>query len=130
MTAVREHVEATPSILARPLWRPLSRAVMLVFAGILVVSSIKLLMEGPEDEHDSSALEGNMVLRIANWMMDSVDYYDGEKFFTLVRESASGASILFFCLWLRGVSAFFLCAVCRLRVIFVLFSQSSSESAP
>lgn len=64
------------------------RAVMLVFAGILVVSSIKLLMEGTEEDHaDSSALEGNMVLRIANWMMDSTDYYDGEKFFTLVRES-------------------------------------------
>ena len=57
---------------------------MLVFAGILVVSSVKLLMEGAEEEHDSAALEGNMVLRIANWMMDSVDYYDGEKFFTLV----------------------------------------------
>lgn len=59
---------------------------MLVFAGILVVSSIKLLMEGTEDDHaDSSALEGNVVLRIANWMMDSTDYYDGEKFFTMVR---------------------------------------------
>lgn len=58
---------------------------MLVFAGILVVSSIKLLMEGAEDEHDSAALEGNIVLRVANWMMDSTDYYDGEKFFTLVR---------------------------------------------
>lgn len=58
---------------------------MLVFAGILVVSSIKLLMEGAEEEHDSAALEGNLVLKIANWMFDSVDYYDGEHFFTLVR---------------------------------------------
>lgn len=59
---------------------------MLVFAGILVVSSLKLLMEGVEEDHaDSAALEGNMVLRIANWMMDSTDFYDGEKFFTLVR---------------------------------------------
>lgn len=59
---------------------------MLVFAAILVVSSVKLLMEGVEDDHaDSSALEGNLVLRAANWMMDSTDFYDGEKFFTMVR---------------------------------------------
>lgn len=66
---------------------------MLVFAGILVVSSIKLLMEGAEEEHDSSALEGNMVLRIANWMIDSVDYYDGEKFFTLVRDATKSTAL-------------------------------------
>lgn len=59
---------------------------MLFFAGILVVSSIKLLMEGEEDHGDSSQLENNMVLKIANWMCDSVDYYDGEKFFTLASD--------------------------------------------
>eukprot|EP00752_Nemacystus_decipiens_P011967 g10608.t1 len=73
------------------------RSVMLVFAGILVVSSVKLLMEGAEEEHDSAALEGNMVLRIANWMMDSVDYYDGERFFTLVN-GAKKATPLLLCL--------------------------------
>lgn len=95
MLAVREDAEASPSTLACPIWHPFYRAVMLVFAGILVVSSIKLLLEGAEEEHDSAALEGNMVLRMANWMMDSVDYYDGEKFFTLVRESVGRASIFF-----------------------------------
>ncbi|CAM9319720.1 unnamed protein product [Ectocarpus fasciculatus] len=74
------------------------RGVMLVFAGILVVSSLKLLMEGVEEDHaDSSALEGNMVLRVANWMMDSTDYYDGEKFFTLVN-GAKKATPLLLCL--------------------------------
>ncbi|CAB1102233.1 unnamed protein product [Ectocarpus sp. CCAP 1310/34] len=74
------------------------RGVMLVFAGILVVSSLKLLMEGVEEDHaDSSALEGNMVLRVANWMMDSTDYYDGEKFFTLV-DGAKKATPLLLCL--------------------------------
>ncbi|CBN74187.1 conserved unknown protein [Ectocarpus siliculosus] len=74
------------------------RGVMLVFAGILVVSSFKLLMEGVEEDHaDSSALEGNMVLRVANWMMDSTDYYDGEKFFTLV-DGAKKATPLLLCL--------------------------------
>lgn len=57
---------------------------MLFFAGILVVSSANLLMEGEDDHDDSSHLENNTVLKIANWMCDSVDYYDGEKFFTLV----------------------------------------------
>ncbi|CAM9409056.1 unnamed protein product, partial [Ectocarpus sp. 6 AP-2014] len=74
------------------------RGVMLVFAGILVVSAFKLLMEGVEEDHaDSSALEGNMVLRVANWMMDSTDYYDGEKFFTLV-DGAKKATPLLLCL--------------------------------
>lgn len=58
---------------------------MLFFAGILVVSSAKLLMEGEEDHGDSSQLENNAVLKIAKWMCDSTDYYDGEKFFTVVR---------------------------------------------
>lgn len=58
---------------------------MLLFAGILVVSSANLLMEGEEDHGDSSQLENNTVLKIAKWMCDSTDYYDGEKFFTLVR---------------------------------------------
>lgn len=61
-----------------------ARWVMLFFAGILVASSLNLLMEGEEDHADSSQLENNTVLKIANWLCDSVDYYDGEKFFTLV----------------------------------------------
>lgn len=57
---------------------------MLFFAGILVASSLNLLMESEEDHADSSHLENNTVMKIANWLCDSVDYYDGEKFFTLV----------------------------------------------
>lgn len=56
---------------------------MLFFAGILVVSSVNLLLEKAEEDHDD--LENNTVLKIAKWMCDSTDYYDGEKFFTLVR---------------------------------------------
>lgn len=58
---------------------------MLFFAGILVVSSANLMMEKEEDHGDSSQLENNTVLKIAKWMCDSTDYYDGEKFFTMVR---------------------------------------------
>ena len=59
---------------------------MLFFAGILVVSSANLLLE-KEDDHDSAQLENNTVLKIAKWMCDSTDYYDGEKFFTMVSKS-------------------------------------------
>lgn len=58
---------------------------MLFFAGILVVSSVNLLLEGEEDHNDTSHLENNAVLKVAKWMCDSVDFYDGEKFFTTVR---------------------------------------------
>ena len=57
---------------------------MLFFAGILVVSSLNLLMEKEDDHGDSSKLENNMVLKFTNWIVDSVDYYDGENFFTMV----------------------------------------------
>ena len=83
---------------------------MLFFAGILVVSSANLLLEKEED-HDSAQLENNTVLKVANWMCDSTDYYDGEKFFTMVRGRRSthatrginrGAHCFFCCFLLRG----------------------------
>lgn len=58
---------------------------MVFFAGILVVSSANLIMESDGGDHsDSDHLENNTVLKIAKWMCDSTDYYDGENFFTLV----------------------------------------------
>lgn len=69
---------------------------MLFFAGILVVSSANLIMEKEEDHGDSSQLENNTVLKIAKWMCDSTDYYDGEKFFTMVRDNPSINSFLSF----------------------------------
>jgi TerC family integral membrane protein len=56
-----------------------ARSVLLVFAGVLVASGIKLLSEGSEEEH---SMDDNAVLKIANWIMPSSKHYDGNKFFT------------------------------------------------
>lgn len=61
------------------------RSVTLVFAAILLASSVKLLTES-EDEVD------NAVVKIARRLCNSVDYFDEDKFFTNGR-----ATPLFLC---------------------------------
>jgi len=55
------------------------RPVLLVFALILIVSAYKMMQ--PENEED---LSDNAVMRIARWLVDATDEYDGDKFFTTV----------------------------------------------
>lgn len=55
------------------------RPVLLVFAVILIASAYKMLQ--PENEED---LADNAVMRIARWLVDATDEYDGDKFFTKV----------------------------------------------
>jgi tellurite resistance protein TerC len=56
------------------------RWIIIVFAGILLVSSAKLLQEG-DDEHD---LTNNTVVKIAKRLVGACDKFDGDQFFTLV----------------------------------------------
>ncbi len=51
---------------------------IVVFAGILLASSVKLLQEG-DDEHN---LGDNAVMKLAKKLVGVVDRYDGDKFFT------------------------------------------------
>ncbi|CAM9134447.1 unnamed protein product [Choristocarpus tenellus] len=55
--------------------------VLLVFAGILILSSYKLLMEG-DDEEDN--LDDNQIVAFASKILDATQEYDGNKFFTMV----------------------------------------------
>lgn len=48
------------------------------------MSSVNLLLERDEGDDEAAKLEGNKVLKVATWICNSTDYYDGEKFFTLV----------------------------------------------
>ena len=50
----------------------------LLFAGILFLSSIKLLMEGDEDED----IGDNLVMRLSRRLVGATSEYDGDKFFT------------------------------------------------
>lgn len=55
------------------------RSVTLLFAGILLASSVKLLTEG-DDEGEMSG--DNLIVKVARKCCDAVDYFDGDNFFT------------------------------------------------
>lgn len=61
------------------------KGILLVFAGVLVFSSAKLLTEGAEDEGEDEDLSENGIISVARKMVSAVDYYDGSNFFTYVR---------------------------------------------
>ena len=57
------------------------RSVTLVFAAILLASSLKLLME---DDHDGGDDMGdNAVIKLGRKICGGVDYFDGDRFFTV-----------------------------------------------
>jgi len=59
------------------------RSIVLLFAGILMVSAWKLFFEGSGGEEEQD-LGDNPLVKVANWMCPAVDYFDGNKFFTTV----------------------------------------------
>lgn len=67
------------------------RGVLLLFAGVLVFSSLKLLGEGlgGGEEEEEEDLSNNSIIAFANNLVRSVEYYDGNKFFTEVRGFAA-----------------------------------------
>ncbi|CAM9325924.1 unnamed protein product [Discosporangium mesarthrocarpum] len=70
------------------------RWVTLLFAGILVVSSAKLLMDHDDEEGE---MENNGMVKVSKWLVNSTDKYDGEKFFTIV-DGVKRATPLLLCL--------------------------------
>jgi len=59
------------------------KPILLVFAGILLWSSGKLLLAGEEEEED---LSENSIVKLSSSMLDTTKEYDGDKFFTQVQE--------------------------------------------
>ena len=53
--------------------------VLLVFAGLLVYSSLQLLLADPDEEED---LENNTIVRFCRRLISVSDHYDGNRFFT------------------------------------------------
>ena len=74
------------------------RHIVLLFAGILLFSAYKLLVEGGEEEHMS---EDNAVMGLARRLVRATDKFDGDKFFT--RDAATGGRI---------ATPLLLCVVC------------------
>jgi len=56
------------------------REVLLVFAGILLYSSAKVIAGDDEDDEDD--LSENSIVKFANNIMGSTDQFDGDRFFT------------------------------------------------
>lgn len=56
--------------------------VLLLFAGILILSSAKLLIGGEEDDEEED-LSGNKIVQFCKSLMSFTDTYDGDKFFTV-----------------------------------------------
>ena len=72
------------------------RAILLVFAGILVYSSAKTLIPGEEDEEEED-LNDNAIVKFSRKLFDSTDQFDGSNFFTVV-DGVKMATPLFICM--------------------------------
>lgn len=57
------------------------RSVILLFAGVLLVSAYKLLQASDDDTSD---LDSNLVMRLSRLCLRSTPEYDGERFFTKI----------------------------------------------
>merc|ERR1719157_210820 len=56
------------------------REVLLVFAGILIFSAVKVI--AGDDSDDEEDLNENQIVKFANNIMSSTDQFDGDRFFT------------------------------------------------
>ena len=70
------------------------KPILLVFAGILIFSSYKLIAEEEEEEEDMSQ---NAIVKFASSLVPVSDEYDGYNFFTLV-DGVKTATPLLLCL--------------------------------
>lgn len=70
------------------------REILLVFAAILVYSSGSALLGGEDEDEDPSQ---NSIVKFSRSLINSVDYFDGDRFFTLVN-GVRQATPLFICM--------------------------------
>lgn len=70
------------------------RGILLVFAGILVYGSAKFFLGGEDEEEDPSE---NSIVQFSRKLIDSVDYFDKDRFFTVV-DGVRKATPLFICM--------------------------------
>mmetsp|Transcript_11232 Transcript_11232/g.19088 ORF Transcript_11232/g.19088 Transcript_11232/m.19088 type:complete len:370 (-) Transcript_11232:908-2017(-) len=69
-------------------------AILLVFAGVLVYSSLKILL-GEDDEGED--VSDSMIIKFSRKVIDSTDKFDGDKFFSVV-DGVRKATPLFICM--------------------------------
>lgn len=73
-------------------------AILLVFAGILVYSSGKILVDAMDDgDDDEEDMSNDAIVQFAGKLIDSTDQFDGDKFFTII-DGIKYATPLFICM--------------------------------
>jgi len=74
-------------------------AILLVFAGILVYSSAKVLIEATngEDGDEEEDMGDNMIVKFSKGLFNATEKFDGKKFFTM-EDGIRKATPLFLCL--------------------------------
>lgn len=70
--------------------------ILLVFAGILIFSSVKVLFPGDEEDEEDN-MSDNKIVQFSRKLVDSVDTFDGDRFFTFVN-GVKKATPLFICM--------------------------------
>lgn len=101
--------------------------VLLVFAGILVYSSINALWalaSGGEDDEEEDMSE-NKIVKFSRNLIDSTDYFDGDRFFTFVN-GVKKATPLFICMIALEISDVVF-AVDSIPAVFGVTSVSSID---
>lgn len=73
--------------------------ILLVFAGILVYSSAKVLIEATsgDDEDEEENMGDNMIVKFSKSLFSATEKFDGKKFFTM-EDGINKATPLFLCL--------------------------------
>lgn len=120
--------------------------ILLVFAGILVYSSVKLLI-GEDDEEEN--LEENTIIQLSRKLINATPNYDGDRFFTVI-DGVKQATPLLLCLVaieisdivfaVDSVPAVFgvtenplvvfssnMFAICGLRSLYVILSKAAAD---
>lgn len=100
-------------------------AILLVFAGILVYSSAKVLFAGESDEEQED-LSDNTIVKLSHKFIESTDKYDGDKFFTVV-DGIRKATPLFICMIAVEVSDVVF-AIDSIPAVFGVTGVSTSSS--
>ena len=99
-------------------------AILLVFAGILVYSSAKTLIPADDEDEDEDMNE-NAIVNFSRNIIDSVDEFDGNNFFTTV-EGVKKATPLFICMIALEISD----VVFAVDSIPAVFGVTSVSSCP
>jgi len=90
------------------------KPVLLVFAGILIFSSYKLITEEEEEEEDMSE---NAIVKFCSNLLPVSEEYDGDNFFTEVRNDETGEMI-------KMATTLLLC-LCVIELSDVVFAVDS-----